>query len=165
MAMKQRACKTLHPAPVYVAGERLRDMLIHKFNNNRNALRDWYEAEVAGGRPNRAWSTVERYLGVVLKYGERAPEVFEERTEKERGRKRQKRRRSANESSAAASVAANEINDLEGNLTTASSVSKQPKSEYEQRRKWLSEGDYWWFRGKPEWRQKWLSNRGLKSVS
>src|SRR5580765_4789128 len=54
------------------AGERLRDLLINKFNNNRNALRDWYEENVFQGKEHRAWGTVRGYLQVVNKHGEAA---------------------------------------------------------------------------------------------
>lgn len=141
------------------AGARLADMLTTKFGGNRNALRDWYEAEVANGQAHRAWSTVEKYLGTVLRHGERAPEVFAERAEarREYQQKYDGERR-------AQSVRHNEINNLEEEAAIKPRILNplRNQSEYEQRAAWLSLMDYTWFKGRPEWQTKWLENRELR---
>lgn len=134
------------------AGERLRDLLINKFANNRNALRDWYEDNVVQGKEHRKWSTVERYLGTVLAHGsDVAAELFAERVERKRKYRRDKRLREAG----LADENVNENNGLNPQKT------RVIKSEYDLRKEWLSDMNVLWFKGSREWQDRWLHDRNL----
>ncbi len=139
------------------AGERLRDLLINKFANNRNALRDWYEESVVQGKAHRAWSTVREYLGTVLKHGESAAEVFAKRDERLRAynRERDYGRQRVPQSGSHDDENTNEINIASRQST------RQIKSEYDLRREWLSDMNVLWFKGDREWQEKWLEDRKL----
>ena len=137
-------------------GQRLLELLKSRFGNNRNALRDWYEAEVVEGKAHRAWRTVENYLGAVAVHGERAGEVLAEREIRERDYQRQRQRDLRQ--------VEREFIESSNNNNIAEITLVEPKSEYEQRKQWLAQMDHLWFRGKPEWRKKWLADRGLKST-
>lgn len=138
------------------AGERLRDLLINKFANNRNALRDWYEATVVNGKEHRAWDTVRHYLGVVIKYGEAAAQVFAEREERVRAydRERDRGRQRVPKDGSRTDENINEINDTKTQF-------RPVKSEYERRERWLQDMSYTWFKGEREWQDRWLQDRGL----
>ena len=147
------------------AGERLRDLLVTKFGNNRNALRDWYEGAVAQGKAHRAWNTVETYLGVVLKYGDAAAAVLAEREQRDRDSTRERltlhreQARAYRESQTDFSGEKN-INEINAPKPT-NTQSRPVKSEYEQRRDWLADMNVKWFRGEREWQDRWLQDRGL----
>jgi hypothetical protein len=142
-------------------GQKLLELLNNRFAGNRNALRDWYETEVFEGKAHRAWSTVQQYLGVVRTYGERAAEEFERAADLSRANSQRwyadiKKR-------ADAYLQENiQTNKLGGSGSTHASALREEKSEYEQRKQWLATMDYYWFKGKPEWQNKWLGNRGLR---
>ena len=147
------------------AGERLRDLLVNKFGNNRNALRDWYEGAVVQGKAHRSWDTVARYLSVVLKHGDAAADVFAEREERNRIEVRERLTRHREEAQAYRKIRddfsetknTNEINAPKPTNTPGRPV----KSEYEQRRDWLADMNVKWFRGEREWQDRWLQDRGL----
>lgn len=149
------------------AGERLRDLLVNKFGGNRNALRDWYEEEVAQGKAHRSWKVVEEYLGTVLKNGpEAAADIFaaRDRRAREATRDRLTRHRedarAYRETHVGDSQVSNEINAP--NPTNAQP--RHVKSEYEQRRDWLADMNVKWFRGKQEWQDRWLQDRSLSRI-
>jgi hypothetical protein len=137
-------------------GVKLQDLLVNQFSNNRNALRDWYETNVAEGKAHRAWQTVEKYLGTVLKHGPNASEIFAERDERQRewNRDYYRQRRDIN----VADNTTNTNNDLGRDGGTYRPA--QP-SEYDQRATWLSDMNHQWFKGKREWQDRWLKDRSL----
>jgi hypothetical protein len=143
------------------AGERLRDLLINKFANNRNALRDWYEDNVVQGKAHRAWSTVAVYLSVVNKYGDNAEEVFAERDQRERDTARVTQATIREQ----ARAYRNELVDGK-NANENNGVFRQParsiKTEYDKRKEWLSDMNVLWFKGSREWQDKWLQDRRLE---
>ena len=131
------------------AGKRLLDLLANKFGNNRNALRDWYEVNVAEGKAHRAWSTVERYLVVVAKYNDaEAADIFAKREEKHRQQQRKYDERRYGDHQSA-------------HLSENQNKPKTAKSEYERRERWLQDMSYTWFKGEREWQDRWLQDRGL----
>jgi hypothetical protein len=140
-------------------GQTLFRLLNTKFGGNRNALRDWYEAEVVQGKAHRAWETVRHYLGVVTVHGERAAEVIAERAEWHRTSIRENAQQDRKDAAAfrRGEVNPRNINDLER-------PERPVKSEYDQRSSWLAQMDYHWFKGQPEWQNKWLRERGLKRL-
>ena len=143
-------------------GQKLLELLNGRFAGNRSALRDWYEAEVAEGKAHRAWGTVERYLVAVKVYGE---DAAADRLAFLDERKRQIQRKFDQRRYNTAGTQTNDINDLPSPPLGADERTYRPAiSEYEQRRQWLAQMDHLWFRGKPEWRKKWLAERGLKST-
>jgi hypothetical protein len=157
------------------AGERLRDLLVNKFANNRNALRDWYEETVVQGKAHRAWKTVEVYMSVVSKYGESAADVFAEREQRNRDEARERLTRHREEARAyrdaqAASydhrafrdkfVGAGNFNEISAQ-EPINTRSRPVKTSYEQRREWLSDMNVLWFKGDPEWQDRWLKDRRL----
>ena len=136
-------------------GQKLLELLNDRFGGNRNALRDWYETEVVEGKAHRAWTSVVGYLQVVHVHGDRAGEVFAERDEwrreYQRGYQADLRERARQSSRTS-------------NINNLGETEKPKISEYEQRKQWLAQMDHLWFRGQPEWRKKWLDDRGLKSA-
>lgn len=150
------------------AGERLRDLLVNKFSNNRNALRDWYEEEVVQGKAHRSWDTVARYLAVVLKHGDDAAAVFAEREQRNRDEVRERLTRHREEANAYRKIRddfseTKNVNEI--NASNPTNAQPRPvKSEYEQRRDWLADMNVKWFRGEREWQDRWLQDRGLSRI-
>lgn len=133
------------------AGKRLLDLLVNKFGNNRNALRDWYEENVAEGKANRSWSTVEEYLVVVRKYDDAtAATIFSQREERRREDKLKYHAKIRNIVSGRATE-----NENKSSTTTTT------RSEYDIRQAWLSDMNVLWFKGEREWQDRWLQDRAL----
>jgi hypothetical protein len=136
------------------AGERLRDLLINKFNNNRNTLRDWYEEAVAQGKAHRAWKTVEVYLTVVLRHGDAAADVFADRDQRSRDEARERLTRHREQARAFRELAeGGNVNDIK--------ATPRYKPQYDRRMEWLSDMNVLWFKGDPEWQDRWLKDRRL----
>jgi hypothetical protein len=141
-------------------GVRLRDLLTNKFANNRNALRDWHEENVVQGKEHRAWSTVDHYLGAVLRHGEAAGEILAKRDQRtrehdsERYRTVRTQARAFREGSLGGENA-NENNGVPGQRP------RLIKSEYDLRKEWLSDMNHLWFKGSREWQGRWLKDRRL----
>jgi hypothetical protein len=127
-------------------GQILLRLLETRFAGNRNALRDWYEAEVAEGKVHRAWTTVVAYLGAVKVHGEDAATVISKRDEWRREYMRDHDARQRADATAF----------RQSKLTT-----NAEKSDYERRADWLAQMNYQWFKGEPEWQNKWLQDRNL----
>lgn len=137
-----------------VAGKKLVELLQNKFGNNRNALRDWYEDNVVQGKAHRAWATVEKFLGTVLKHGaETAADVFSRQREEDRKRKREQ-----SKAEQGATISVGDKKDSENNDPIPI---RQAKSEYDLRRAWLSDMNHLWFKGDREWQDRWLKDRSL----
>jgi hypothetical protein len=147
------------------AGERLRDLLVNKFANNRNALRDWYEEAVVQGKAHRNWDTVARYLAVVLKHGDAAADVFAEREQRNRDEVRERLTRHREEAHAYRKIQDDFYKSENFNEISAQEPinrRRRPvKTAYEQRREWLSDMNVLWFKGNPEWQDRWLKDRHL----
>jgi hypothetical protein len=156
------------------AGERLRDLLVNKFANNRNALRDWYEEAVVQGKAHRAWRTVEGYMSAVLKHGDAAADVFAEREQRNRDEVRERLTRHREDARAYQEMMRESYNrafrhNLAGGENFNEISAQEPinrqrrpvKTSYEQRREWLSDMNVLWFKGNPEWQDRWLKDRHL----
>jgi hypothetical protein len=131
-------------------GQTLLRLLTDRFAGNRSALRDWYEAEVVEGKAHRTWSTVEKYMGTVRVHGVNAATIIAEREDAKREYKRDQYSQRRDEAAA-----------FRRETSLADHIDK---SDYDRRADWLAQMNYHWFKGDPEWQNKWLLDRGLRRV-